>query len=374
MTVSNMVGGPAQPAQAALIARPPQVRLVPPERNEATLSRSSSVYSNYSLPHSIAPGPENPLPGRPLPEPESYYKIMRDNSTSRAQRKSQRRERSDTMFSHDSATTIASSTSGAMDGIDDFSAFPEPPHGQQGSLSPVVESPHSGGTSPVTYPKIPRPRSGSNKAAPGLKLFPPAVKYEYTPAGQPSPTLGLANLVNTDVPDVPVPPSQQGLPSQQQPYSGVRRPGLNPFPNRNPGQVRNGSPNMPQEENNGAMPQPLSISTGGGSGNGGWSRPMMPPQPEPTPDEQSVVSPSVSLHSNASSLLAKRLGADRAAALAMGEGNGKKAPPAKWKRQQGPGTPGFLVDDTHVPLPATPGWQPKLTPTRRGDDLFLSVQ
>jgi hypothetical protein len=25
-------------------------------------------------------------------------------------------------------------------------------------------------------------------------------------------------------------------------------------------------------------------------------------------------------------------------------------------------------------LPTTPGWVPKLTPTRRGDELFLSVQ
>jgi hypothetical protein len=25
-------------------------------------------------------------------------------------------------------------------------------------------------------------------------------------------------------------------------------------------------------------------------------------------------------------------------------------------------------------LPRTPGWVPKLTPTRRGDELFLSVQ
>ena len=27
-----------------------------------------------------------------------------------------------------------------------------------------------------------------------------------------------------------------------------------------------------------------------------------------------------------------------------------------------------------VTLPATPGWQPKLTPTRRGGDLYLNVQ
>jgi hypothetical protein len=76
-----------------------------------------------------------------------------------------------------------------------------------------------------------------------------------------------------------------------------------------------------------------------------------------------------------SSLLAKRLGSDKAAALVL-DPNGKKA--QQWRRQGGGG--GLLSPDAadlaspKGTLPQTPTWQPKLTPTRRGDDLYLNVQ
>jgi hypothetical protein len=73
---------------------------------------------------------------------------------------------------------------------------------------------------------------------------------------------------------------------------------------------------------------------------------------------------------DSSFLLAKRVGADRAAALALGDDlGGQSAGRVKWQREQD--GPGFVGHDTAV-IP--PGWLPKLTPTRRGDDLFLNVQ
>ncbi|KFH45836.1 hypothetical protein ACRE_033230 [Hapsidospora chrysogenum ATCC 11550] len=72
----------------------------------------------------------------------------------------------------------------------------------------------------------------------------------------------------------------------------------------------------------------------------------------------------VSEASTSSSLLAKRLGSDRAAQMTLAEPGGSSR--AKWRRE---GPSGQQQD-----LPSTPGWRPKLTPTRRGDDLFLNVQ
>jgi hypothetical protein len=67
---------------------------------------------------------------------------------------------------------------------------------------------------------------------------------------------------------------------------------------------------------------------------------------------------------NSSWLATKRLGVERAAALALREEGGSGGRD-KWKRGEGEGG--------GKELPATPGWKPKLTPTRRGDDLFLNV-
>ncbi|KAA8565073.1 hypothetical protein EYC84_010831 [Monilinia fructicola] len=50
--------------------------------------------------------------------------------------------------------------------------------------------------------------------------------------------------------------------------------------------------------------------------------------------------------------------------------------PAIYSNNDGPGQT-TIIDinhDNHGGLPKTPGWVPKLTPTRRGNDLFLNVQ
>ncbi|KAJ3463141.1 hypothetical protein MRS44_007927 [Fusarium solani] len=64
-----------------------------------------------------------------------------------------------------------------------------------------------------------------------------------------------------------------------------------------------------------------------------------------------------------STLLAKRLGSDRAANMSIGTDSSKAS---KWRREDPNLTPpGF---------PLSPHWKPTLTPTRRGDDLYLNVQ
>ena len=94
-----------------------------------------------------------------------------------------------------------------------------------------------------------------------------------------------------------------------------------------------------------------------------------------------------SLNSNASSLLAKRRGEQKAHALMLTNEEDKKRQHAKWRvlkksdkdkaksptwrPQLAGGGAAQVVERTD--LPATPGWIPKLTPTRKGDELFLSV-
>ncbi|KAF4965471.1 hypothetical protein FSARC_6738 [Fusarium sarcochroum] len=63
------------------------------------------------------------------------------------------------------------------------------------------------------------------------------------------------------------------------------------------------------------------------------------------------------------SLLAKRLGSDRAADMAIGT---DRADASKWDRDTQNKTPPVF--------PMSPHWKPTLTPTRRGDDLVLNVQ
>ncbi|EMT63525.1 hypothetical protein FOC4_g10013754 [Fusarium odoratissimum] len=63
------------------------------------------------------------------------------------------------------------------------------------------------------------------------------------------------------------------------------------------------------------------------------------------------------------SLLAKRVGLDRAAGMTIGT---DKTGASKWNRD--------IQNKTPPNLPLSPHWQPTLTPTRRGDDLVLNVQ
>ncbi|TDZ39904.1 hypothetical protein C8035_v002138 [Colletotrichum spinosum] len=107
----------------------------------------------------------------------------------------------------------------------------------------------------------------------------------------------------------------------------------------------------------------------------------------PRPFRPSSEAPSAA--STTSTLLSKRLGTERAAALAPLHSGVRHSP--NWRPHR-PGAGGDVLFSPHeflpsrppVPreprgasdggLPATPTWQPRLTPTRRGDDLFLNVQ
>lgn len=474
----------------------PTIRHVAPESGRLPINaRSSSVYSsfstNFSLPQTVQPGPNNPMPNsagsrkEPSPTPESYYagggagaKQQGRDLTSRQKRRSSSaggatRDRTNTMMSQDSATTIASSV-GSEVGVDSFpapsrqSAAPE----QQGSLSPVVESP---GRSPVSYPKIPRPRSNGPLNRPVAKpIQHPGLRVvNSTPSD--SPTLGV---VDSQKPVQVGSPPAAAAPAQARVSYYNPPPRRNPNPNRNPGQVRSGSPETPSDHQGPQVPQPLAVPSnkrdttkspplqsfqqhinnrsqlpsqshsryGPMSVYDAYSRPesnlpaqqqhpllrqqqqqkqqqqqqqnyyyqqqqQQPSQqyqyqnepggpysfsPSPSPasasESPSVSNATVKTDSQSSLLAAKRLGAERAAALQIG-GDSAEARQARWKRRSSSlggknGGAAAAADaprgvvyrqagkarESDVPLPATPGWKPQLTPKRRGDDLFLSVQ
>ncbi|KAL7939823.1 hypothetical protein V8C35DRAFT_16759 [Trichoderma chlorosporum] len=115
--------------------------------------------------------------------------------------------------------------------------------------------------------------------------------------------------------------------------------------------------------------------------------PDAPPPQGPLLTGNSIAT-TASADSQASSLLAKRLGTSRAANMAIPVPRPNGAPSSsqssKWLRQgQGQGqAAGFASPKMPPPpppqepteLPATPVWKPRLTPTRRGEDLFLIAQ
>ncbi|KUI55373.1 hypothetical protein VP1G_02766 [Cytospora mali] len=519
------------------------IRQVPPDSGRLPVnSRSSSVYStfstNYSLPQTVQPGPENPMPATNTaatrkkglsPNPESYYSgvgggrpIPSRDLTSRPRKRSSSgsgsgsRDRTNTMMSQDSYTTIASSVE-SESGVESFatparrSSVPEPPYQPQGSLSPVVESP---GRSPVSYPKIPRlhnvPGSSSNNNTnyPGGQAKRPLqnpATLRVVNAGQPkdSPTLGVVESQK---------PVQMGTVQAASPaqahisfYDPAKRQSVNRNPNRNPGQVRSGSPEaiggastslgqtqlqqpssvsprphdttmspplqsfqqrinnrsqLPSQSRYGPMSiydaysRPESNYTQGRLPSQQYQQPYPQQYPQqyqqqyqqqhpqqypqrypqqysqqyqqphkayqphpatlaPTPSPLSA-SDSPSASTSSSSLLAKRLGAERAAAFQMAAPveNRHNSSQERWRRRESslsgtdmvipepdammgpPLAPRGLVvrkvggkkkdDDNNDqgrrdgggdgPLPATPGWKPQLTPKRRGGDLYLSVQ
>ncbi|ROV98105.1 hypothetical protein VPNG_08601 [Cytospora leucostoma] len=528
------------------------LRLVPPESGRLPVnSWSSSVYSavntNFSMPQTVQPGPENPMPvankagkrrNDPSPNPESYYSgsgggrpVPSRDLTSRPRKGSVggsgggSRTRTDTMMSQDSTTTIASSI-GSEVGVDSFptparqSTVPELQ--QQGNLSPVVESP---GRSPVSYPKIPQPRSNTpvtnnNNAndsnIPGgqrqtsLQRFGLRVVNPSQPRD--SPTLGVVDSqkpVQMDSMQTPS-PTEARISYYNPPPR--RQSSLNPNPNRNPGQVRSGSPEtvggastslgrtqvqqQQQQPTSSYAPQvdpgyatmaprplqsfqqrisnrsqlpsqsrpsqsrygPMSVYEAYARPESNYPQRALQPQYQPqqqqqqqqyqnqyqnqyqqqrprqqqqqqqqqqsyqpyragfTPSPLSATEyppyPSASTSSSSSSsLLAKRLGPERAVAFQMGAPveNPHNASQARWRRrnpdQGGGGVPDGTAGQQPAPtrgivgpggsqgqgrgrgrgqgqeryeedmaLPATPGWKPQLTPKRRGGDLYLSVQ
>ncbi|ETS82277.1 hypothetical protein PFICI_07279 [Pestalotiopsis fici W106-1] len=341
-------------ASAPELPMPPQV-LLKPDGRDAYMSQASSVYSqNSAFRNSDRP---------PMPT------IRRMSSSGQ-----RRTSRSDSKASMDSATTIQSSSS-AGGPFDDSPPVEEAEPSRLSTLSPVIESPRTPtGRSPVTYPKIP----GRLDLA-TIRMVPPPKRPSFTssPPGQPSPTLGAV---------VPIKGSPSAYPRPLNPRRGDQT-GIINAPNLRPSHQSTGSgfsPEQPSIRQPPATPPNVPLRS-----EMRLSR-QFPPRldtynlpPPPQTRASSFVSPTsaVTTSSVASSLLAKRVGNEKAAALSLE--NNQKKPTAAWKRH-GPG--GLLSPDMAAMmspgarglgsggLPATPTWQPKLTPTRRGDDLFLNVQ
>jgi hypothetical protein len=209
------------------------------------------------------------------------------------------------------------------------------------ALSPVIESPLVGvGRKALANPRIPGRFGGAT-----IRQVPPPKRPNFSgsPPGQTSPTLG-SSLGSPSAYPAPLNPRRHAGP----PGLMIEGSGFSPIP--------------PTHQRLSQHPT-LDVAMHG--------RPHVASQHIQSPVSAATAS------SAASSLLAKRLGSDKAAALALVDPNGNRRP-ANWTRQGGggPSTPGLgiPIPDTAATLPVTPAWQPRLTPTRRGDDLFLNVQ
>ncbi|KAH8169264.1 hypothetical protein LIA77_11390 [Sarocladium implicatum] len=278
--------------------------------------------------------------------------------------------------SDDSGVTqfSAASSSGELEA-------PVPP----ANLSPVVESPPERARRGV-YPSA--GNIGRNQNNLRLASGPPPSARQYHPPGQPSPTLGLM---------VPAPVAAQ---ARGMPNSSYQRPQDYPPPNRpynsntvanssQPTTLRAVSPSpppdrdlLPSAQHANDIVSPLSPVRGNlpfssqppmsNYNNRTTSGPWRPPNP------QGPTSPRSSANTTTSSLLSKRLGPDRAADMSFPS---VQAPSTqrKWEQYQRQGPNGYLSPETPSRAtagqqPMTPTWVPRLTPTRRGDDLYLNVQ
>ncbi|XXH03380.1 RNA helicase required for poly(A+) mRNA export [Hypoxylon texense] len=373
-------------ASASALPERPQPAFLSKDRTNNTLNRSSSVYSQASVVRH-----------------NSRVLTYRTNSTRRGNPAQAQITRSDTMISHGSATTINTSSSSPFDEEVPFELDPT----RLSQLSTVMETPSpTTGRSPVTYPKIPgRLNQGM------LKVVPPKRPDFGSPPGQPSPTLkGAAVPANETGSPYPQPlkprrPQRPRTPNlrmgpdaeqdlQKPPRFGEIRPQAQspmarfapqvpdleaPAPNfryperlRTPPMQTSGSGFSPNPPNVEAFPTPSPMSSR--SGHGETSRPHVARAISPLSMTTAMTS-GLSGASGASSLLAKRIGNDRAAALALGPNSKKRE---RWRRNGDPNNmltpddPGLLSPKGTLPL--TPTWLPKLTPTRHGDDLVLNVQ
>ncbi|KXX73923.1 hypothetical protein MMYC01_209671 [Madurella mycetomatis] len=329
--------------------------------------------------------------------PDTYFAMIRearDLTGGKNRRRSARR--TSRRVSQDSATSIESAVAEPFEDEDIIEDEP------QVDLSPVVESPQapiSPGKSPVTYPKIRRPTDRQQVAAfnrtPEADLLPPAHRYNMWHPQQTNYRTAGEN----------VSPRRNVTPAgPPQPNWGPRpwnAPSLNPVPNRNPGQLRTGSPETRLSPVSPIEQQYWQRQRQVANPASYWSQPQRPrartrpPQPTPLyelpaenipqtqynsppqqrnitprPAERSSPSPQTPLSadsSSQSSLLAKRRGADKAAVLALADDSGKDATLRKAKT-------GWTREEPSGPVPITPGWVPELTPTRKGNDLFLNVR
>ncbi|KAK4241306.1 hypothetical protein C8A03DRAFT_12386 [Achaetomium macrosporum] len=391
------------------------------QRREPQLS-SPSLSERLSQTAETLGGESTQAANRPSNMFSSAVREARDLTGGRIKRRPSRR--ASRRVSQDSATSIESAAAGPFES--ENAAKDE----SQLDLSPVAESPHtpiSPGKSPVTYPNI-RKRNDIQQLpvsakGPGLAGAP---RYNvWHPPGYASPT-GASVLPSIKT-------VKGGVPEMRSSERPRNAPGSRPAPSRNPGQTRGRAPGtgfgpvspiekqywqrqrqvanpasywnqpqnppararaarpppppptppyeLPANEKNENSPRRPATQTPPQSQQQRrptpTTRPTELPTPQATPgggDTSSSQSQSQS-QQHQSTLLAKRRGADKAAALtlAANNGNGKGSGDATARRAK---KPGWTKEDpsSYGPVPITPGWVPELTPTRRGEDLYLNVR
>ncbi|KAK0614196.1 hypothetical protein B0T14DRAFT_299396 [Immersiella caudata] len=383
-------------------------------------NRSSSVYSTYNAPVSMMPGPQNPLPA-----PDTYFAMIRDgrdltNGRSSGSRRKSAARKASKRRSADSTTSIESAAAaGAPRSRIPYEDEALIEDEMQVDLSPVVESPRTPltpGQSPVTYPRI-RKRDAASPPGydiqQGLSMFP-------APGGQGRQGPGLkvpsnATAAGARRANAPMlsPPNQYGYPNrnpgmqrtgspevrqgvsvdtieqrqryqQQQQQQRQVGTGRTPSPRRGPyelaadgQQVRRPSPAQQQQQQQQQLQQEQRRPSPAQQQLLQEHRRPSPaiqalqeqPQRRPSPATSNPSQPSRSLSrspaDSSSSLLAKRRGAEKAAALSLADQEARRNNKKKGWKKEGVEMPPIT--------PITPGIR-MMTPTRKGDDLFLDVR
>lgn len=394
-----------------------------------------NVSNNASTSQQVAPGPDVPTQQSSSDQTLFHHGDRTKGTRKPGINDNTRRPPSaTTVMSQESTTTIADSPVDDMINAV-LQSFPRPSRQtllleqQQGDLSPVIESP---GRSPVQYPAIPRSqsitvnkrRSHTPRALPNPMLA--RIKQGAVEPAKDSPTLGVMGPVarsgpvgastSSAAPSRAKTSHSQGSPEQ--------------YANQRSGTARKASPNvharkpsdralLPSQSRMSSYDAYNDPSTTGAPMPSMYAYPSQPPAQRRTPSpgqvyspaaaaaatttrttQQRTISPPQQLYmpsppspsepyytsavtsptshypstnpSMNSALLAKRIGAERAAEFHIQQQQQQQRyaqEQDKWARQ--------AAGERYVEmpsLPATPGWKPQLTPKRQGDDLYLSVK
>lgn len=380
----------SQPRKPDEYPRPPQqaLQLAIPKQAARPVTESSSIYSARGS-----------LPGS-------------DRESAPRARKSYRQSGPYDLQSAGTTTTFDTLDSG-------FSPIETEPRIAGAELSPVVESPVSGGgISPVTYPKIPKRLSAAQ-----IRMIPPPPQPNFTRAmgaaggaagGAAKPWRQAELAAQRERERLNRQSQDQTRAAAQELQIQVGMQSMNPGHRR---QRSNGSRNIynfpqppPTARSQTAPPEQNLVDATGGFGHGSRINQLgMPPEISFTRSSSTMSQYSqASKNSTSSSLLAKRLGEQKAANLDLKlKGRSKEEEERKrwrvlkkeeielakksgWRPMLGSGSasPGLSprradggsagesrkrFEESEIP-PSTPNWMPRLTPTRRGDELFLSVQ
>ncbi|KAI8957394.1 hypothetical protein F5Y11DRAFT_90445 [Daldinia sp. FL1419] len=339
------------------------------KREEETESITAAVSAAYGVPNK--PPPAFLSKKRSMKRHQRSSSVYSQDSEIRRTRlmsyggRGTLRDRSDTTLSDDSFTTINSYSTTSVDDEDrsdiDGTHLSHPPTPRDITRTPTPE------LSQAKYVNMGRLDRGLLRIDPTNRA-----SFSNSPPGQPSPTLkGDALLLkdgNSPYPK-PLKPKRPDTPktSLDNERELVRPPRLDDTRPSIQSPLSRFSPRLPSDEawfpdrfqtppaqipgseaEGRLTPSPMSSRSGSGD--------------QPRQHIARAVSPlsQAQTHQNsasASSLLAKRLGTGKAVELSLDPKNSKLSPPSP-----------------RGSLPATPTWQPKLTPTRHGDDLYLSVQ